>query len=168
MDYGAEGRLSTYFWMVTLLAYLAYVRRPGLGRYAWVVVSFTVGLMSKPMGIVLFQQGKAAEAIAHYQEALRIRPDYPEAHHDLGVALGSQGRIDDAIREFLWALRGKPDQAESHYDLGVLYRQKGNTKEAIQHLEAALRLVPDYADARRVLNQIQTPIPPAPGQGGNR
>ena len=92
--------LSTFFWMVTLLAYLAYVRRPGLGRYAWV--------------------------------------------------------------------RGKPNQAESHYDLGVLYRQKGNTQEAIQHLEAALRLVPDYADARRILNQIQAPIPPAPGQGGNR
>jgi len=45
--------LSTLFWMLTLLAYTAYVRRPGTGRYLAVAALFTVGLLSKPMLVTL-------------------------------------------------------------------------------------------------------------------
>lgn len=45
--------LSTLFWMLTLLFYLAYVRRPGAGRYLAALVSFAVGLMAKPMLVTL-------------------------------------------------------------------------------------------------------------------
>lgn len=45
--------LAACFWMLTLLAYLAYARRPGGGRYALVVVVFALGLMTKPMLVTL-------------------------------------------------------------------------------------------------------------------
>jgi Flp pilus assembly protein TadD len=45
--------LSTFFWMLTLRAYTAYVRQPGWQRYALVIVSFALGLMSKPMLVTL-------------------------------------------------------------------------------------------------------------------
>jgi hypothetical protein len=45
--------LSTVFWMLTLLAYVGYVRRPGLVRYAAVFVALALGLMSKPMLVTL-------------------------------------------------------------------------------------------------------------------
>ncbi|MDO8683856.1 MAG: tetratricopeptide repeat protein [Armatimonadota bacterium] len=45
--------LSSFFWMLTILAYARYVERPSLGRYATVVLSFTLGLMSKPMLVSL-------------------------------------------------------------------------------------------------------------------
>ncbi|MGO9256876.1 MAG: tetratricopeptide repeat protein [Bryobacteraceae bacterium] len=41
--------LSTLFWMLTLLAYTAYVRRHGTGRYLTVAALFTAGLLAKPM-----------------------------------------------------------------------------------------------------------------------
>jgi tetratricopeptide (TPR) repeat protein len=41
--------LSTLFWMLTLLAYSAYVRKPGAARYCLVAALFTAGLLSKPM-----------------------------------------------------------------------------------------------------------------------
>jgi tetratricopeptide (TPR) repeat protein len=41
--------LSTLFWFLTLWAYVSYVRRPGVWRYAAVTTLFTLGLMSKPM-----------------------------------------------------------------------------------------------------------------------
>jgi hypothetical protein len=41
--------LSTTFLMITLLAYVAYVRRPGVRRYGLVAVFLTMGLMAKPM-----------------------------------------------------------------------------------------------------------------------
>jgi tetratricopeptide (TPR) repeat protein len=45
--------LSTFFWLLTLWAYLGYVERPGGQRYLWVVLCFALGLMAKPMLVTL-------------------------------------------------------------------------------------------------------------------
>ena len=45
--------LSTLFWMLTLWAYLAYVRKPDLRRYIVVIAVFALGLMAKPMLVTL-------------------------------------------------------------------------------------------------------------------
>ena len=45
--------LSTLFWMLSLLAYERFVRRPAAGRYAVVLVLFTLGLLAKPMVMTL-------------------------------------------------------------------------------------------------------------------
>ena len=45
--------LSTFFWAVTLLAYVRYARRPSLRSYAPVVAAFALGLLAKPMLVTL-------------------------------------------------------------------------------------------------------------------
>lgn len=45
--------LSTLFWLVTLWAYIRYTEKPRLTRYFLVVVSFVLGLLSKPMLVTL-------------------------------------------------------------------------------------------------------------------
>jgi len=45
--------LSTLFWILTMGAYLRYVRRPCIGRYFPVMILFTMGLMCKPMLVTL-------------------------------------------------------------------------------------------------------------------
>ncbi len=45
--------LSGVFLMLTLLAYVRYVRAPSIGRYLAVAVAFALGLMSKPMLVTL-------------------------------------------------------------------------------------------------------------------
>ena len=45
--------LSAFFWMMTLWAYVSYVRRPRGIQYAWLVVFFALALMSKPMVVTL-------------------------------------------------------------------------------------------------------------------
>ena len=45
--------LSTFFWWVTMWAWVWYVRRPGWRRYVVVVVGYVLGLMSKPMLVTL-------------------------------------------------------------------------------------------------------------------
>jgi Tfp pilus assembly protein PilF len=45
--------LSTMFWMLALLAYTWYARKPGIGRYLAVAAFFTAGLLSKPMLVSL-------------------------------------------------------------------------------------------------------------------
>ncbi|MEW6659086.1 MAG: tetratricopeptide repeat protein [Thermodesulfobacteriota bacterium] len=45
--------LSTFFWLLTLWAYLRYGERPGWGRYALVLLCFLLGLLAKPMLVTL-------------------------------------------------------------------------------------------------------------------
>ena len=45
--------LSTFFWLLTMVAYLHYVNRPGGKRYFLVLVTFSLGLMAKPMLVTL-------------------------------------------------------------------------------------------------------------------
>src|SRR2546426_12567650 len=65
-------------------------------------------------GLALDRQGKPAEAIEHFQQALRIQPEKAEAHSNWGVVLGQQGKPAEAIEHFRQALRIKPDNAEAH------------------------------------------------------
>jgi protein O-mannosyl-transferase len=41
--------LSTFFWMLSLCAYLRYVAKPGGKRYLLIILFFLLGLMAKPM-----------------------------------------------------------------------------------------------------------------------
>lgn len=41
--------LSGFFFVVTIAAYLRYVRKPGIGNYALTAICYLLGLMSKPM-----------------------------------------------------------------------------------------------------------------------
>ena len=45
--------LSTFFWMLTMVAYVYYVERPRLGIYLVVFAFFAFGLMAKPMLVTL-------------------------------------------------------------------------------------------------------------------
>ena len=45
--------LSTFFWMLTMLAYVRYAERPQTGRYLLIVLVFCLGLMAKQMLVTL-------------------------------------------------------------------------------------------------------------------
>ena len=50
--------------------------------------------------------------------ALRIKPDYAEAHNNLGSMLQSQGRFKEAVAHFAQALQIQPKYAQAAYNWG--------------------------------------------------
>ncbi len=96
---------------------------------------------------VLGRNGKIGEAIAHYEQALRLKPDYAEAHWHLGFVLLREGKISDAIGHYEQAMQLEPDRAEPHYNLAVALERAGETDEAIAQYEQALHIQRDYAEA---------------------
>lgn len=99
------------------------------------------------LALMLTEANKGNEAVAHYEEALRIRPEYAEAHFNFAVLLARLGRSQDAMREYEAALKITPNYIGAHLNLGSALLQANKVNEAITHFEAALRLDPNFADA---------------------
>ena len=72
------------------------------------------------LGIALDQTGKREEAMEHYQQALRIKPDFAVAHYNLGIALRQAGRVGEAIGQLEQALRIQPDFSQARNALARL------------------------------------------------
>jgi protein O-mannosyl-transferase len=106
------------------------------------------------LGFVLADAGRAREAIARYEQALRLKPDFAPAHLNLGNALSRMGRLPEAVQHYEEALRLKPDYAEAHYGLGNALTRAGRAREAVAHYEEALRLRPDYPEAHNNLGLL--------------
>jgi tetratricopeptide (TPR) repeat protein len=98
------------------------------------------------LGYDLAHQGRPAEAIAHYQKALEINPDFAEAHNNLGTALLNQGRLEEASEHFHLALDEDPAFAEAHNNLGIVLTKQGRTAEAIEEYRKAIELNPNRAE----------------------
>ncbi len=98
--------------------------------------------------------GRPAEALPHAQEAVHLKPNYPEAHTNVAIALAELGRPEEALPSCLEALRLKPDSARAHSNLGTVLIKLGRLPEAITHLEESLRLAPDAPDAAKVRNNL--------------
>jgi tetratricopeptide (TPR) repeat protein/predicted Ser/Thr protein kinase len=95
-------------------------------------------------GRVLLEKGDLAQAIAAFQEALRLKKDFPEAHNNLGSALEKKGDLNGAIAACNEALRLKKDFPEAHYNLGKALYAKKNLKGAIDEYQQAIALNPTY------------------------
>ncbi len=113
--------------------------------------------------------GRMPDAISEYENAVRIYPNYAEAHNNLGAILLQSGRTTEAVAEYRAAVRLDPDYPDAHSNLGsALSRIPGSLPEATAELETAVRL--DSENARRraalgnVLLQMPGRIPEAIGQ----
>jgi tetratricopeptide (TPR) repeat protein len=70
------------------------------------------------LGNVLYRQKKLDEAVAAYNKAIALRPDYALAHHNLGIALAEQKKLDGAVAAYNKAIALQPDHALAYNSLG--------------------------------------------------
>jgi tetratricopeptide (TPR) repeat protein len=111
-------------------------------------------LAENNVGEILMKQGRTGEAIPHFVEALRIKPDCAEAQNNLGAVLMGQGKLDDAAQHFVEALRIRPGLADAQYNLGMVRLRQGKLDDAARHFIEALRIKPDVADAQNNLGAV--------------
>jgi tetratricopeptide (TPR) repeat protein len=98
------------------------------------------------LGYVLAAEGRTAEAIEQYQNALDLNPGFADCNNNLGTAFLDQGRLDKALEYYHRALTIDPKFAEVENNLGILLTKQGKPSEAIEHYQKAIELKPTRAE----------------------
>ena len=94
------------------------------------------------LGLMLGRKGASADDVAAaFRAAIRIRPDYAEAHNNLGLVLIQSGKDDEGIAALREAVRLAPAYAEARTNLGAALTPT-DSEAAIKELEEAVRLAP--------------------------
>lgn len=99
------------------------------------------------LGLAEHQQGASEPALQHIREALRLKPDFSEAHYNLGNVLRDLQRPAEAAASYQQALRWRPDSAETHYNLANALHDLHQYALAAESYERAVRLRPNYPKA---------------------
>ena len=110
----------------------------------WAAAEAAPAVQNK-FGYDLAALGRVTEAVDHYEQALRLKPDYGLAHLNLAQALVRLDRYPEAIRHYEEALRLQIGGAPAESGLGEALLHEGRVEEAIAHCRAALRLAPNWA-----------------------
>ncbi|HEX8521675.1 MAG TPA: tetratricopeptide repeat protein [Tepidisphaeraceae bacterium] len=110
------------------------------------------------LGVILLERNDLPGATGHFQSALNLKPDHPEARLNLGMVAEKQQHWDDAVRWYHDALEVRPDYPEAYYNLGGVLAKQNELPQAIKAYQRALALKPSYPQARRnlaiLLNRI--------------
>lgn len=98
--------------------------------------------------------GWMAEALEHLQQAVRVAPDYAEAHLLLALLLDSFDESERALRSYERVMELAPDSAPYGVLVGDLYFSRGMLNEAEAAYERAIRAFPDAGLAYYGLGRV--------------
>ena len=94
------------------------------------------------------------EALVHLRTALRLAPDYAEAHNNLGVVLQRRGELEPALAEFREAIRLVPDHPEPLPNIATALDGLGRRDEAIPAYREAIQHFPNDASLHAKLGTL--------------
>ena len=100
------------------------------------------------------------EALAHYAEVVRLKPDFAQAHYLYGMELTRIGSSAQAISHLQRAVLLETNLVDAHFNLGVALAKQQRFAEAVPEFEAALRIDPNNAVARKYLDQARARAKP--------
>lgn len=97
-------------------------------------------------GLAKFNRKDYQGAIADYNRALSIDPNYASAYNNRGLAKRLMGASDSAIEDYKYALKIDPDNANAYNNLGNVLIGT-NDSEAIGYLNRAIKIKPNDSNA---------------------
>lgn len=105
------------------------------------------------LGGILLANGNREESLFHSSEAIRLKPDSPEAgdaHYNLGLIYSQKGQPMAAIHHYRQAIALNSPNRKARNNLGIELMQTGQPEEAVRQFSLILSL--NAADRQARLN----------------
>jgi len=121
-------------------------------------------LLSYFRGLALARGAKPAEALAAFQEAVRLDPKNAEARLNLGKTRLTLGHVNEAIPALQETLRLDPANIQAKRLLSQAYRRAGDAKNAAKYAESSTEA--PAAPANDLIDDFFVPQWQLPPNGG--
>lgn len=106
------------------------------------------------LGLLHWQAGRSAEAIAAFERALQIEPNRGEALYGLGIAAKQSGRLPLARRMFEHVTAQEPGNAWAWGNLSLVLFAEGNRESARQAADRGAAADPNNAAVRQSQSEL--------------
>jgi type IV pilus assembly protein PilF len=106
-------------------------------------------LIQYDLGDAYDTRGMPEKAMEYFQTAVKLKPDYSEAHNAIGKLYAQLGKTDEALQAFQQAL-ANPFYQTPHYvlfNIALLYEKQNNQQMALTYYQRALQANKNYAAA---------------------
>jgi len=94
-----------------------------------------------------YRKGKFANAERAYKKAIKINPNYADAHNNLGNLYLERARFKEAFNEYRKALKMAPNHPILLNNIGNVLQLQGENEQALNWLEKAINQDPASAPA---------------------
>lgn len=117
-------------------------------------------LVSKPAlkefkkGMNADKDGRVDDAIAHYQKAVSLAPEFYAARNNLGSAYLGKSQFDAAQEQFEKVIQTNPSDAAAYFNLGNLFLLTQKYQDAARWLEQGLSREPNSALGHFLLGSL--------------
>lgn len=98
-------------------------------------------------GLEYARQGKSAEAMSDFNDAIERNPKLSEAFKYRGALYGMKRRYEESISDLDVYLKRHPEDAEYYFNRGLAYYNLGRYQEALSDFDYCIDRRPDFAPA---------------------
>jgi len=102
-----------------------------------------------------YKENRDEEAAEAFKEAVRLEPDFAEAHYRLGLALHAAGQREESEKSFERAaelfekvVKKEPKDSEAHFYLGLALGRLGKHDDAVKAFKESIKHAPEEDDDR--------------------
>ncbi len=95
------------------------------------------------LGNAYLQEGNLPLAVAEFQKAIELRPDYADLYNNLGFAFAHMNRFNDASVAYQKALKLNPKLWQAYDNIAAIYAAQKKYDNATSNLKKATLLAPD-------------------------
>jgi len=142
-------------WLVQRMVDIKMINQNRSVLYFFLLVVFIAGIIfpwrvatlqqddavsQNEQGLKLLAAGKFKEAAAAFEQAIKYRPEYPEAYDHLGDAYLELGEVKKSVEAFKRVIKHKPASALAYNKLGVAYREQRDYNKAVDAFKESIRL----------------------------
>jgi len=118
-----------------------------LGGSGWLVYSYQANAPDRAraelaLGVEKLSPGTYQEAMAHFNRAIQIWPEYSEAYLSRAVAEHDQSQREAALADLEKTLDLDPDSTSAYNERGQIYLESGDTRKAIQEFSRSIQVTP--------------------------